>query len=403
MLLLLFLVAGAFAWLAHDRDPVFEGRPLSFWLLELQVTPSESDEDGRIADRRVEAAKRALRSLGPAAVPELLRRIETRDSSVRAFFGDWLNKLPDSTFDPRPRQRARPWAAWAFEIIGPAGSNAVPRLLTLLDGGEDGQEAMRALAGIGAPAVPALREQLSSKDPAAQNHAILLLGHIGPAAMAAAGQLLALATNAAPPITGRAVLALALIGAEAPRVLALASAGLLDTNSADYAAMSLAALGRDGLPILLRGLTNAEPVIGAASVIGMELADQFIHYQADADAMSAHHLRRHIEFLQRLRRGSVFRLFQQGKGERYISVRLTNLHRAFPATSRALAARLMAQSTGQGEIVRPSLDALTGDLDPDVRAAAWDGLWELGPAPPPAPATNAPPDGRRRRRGATPP
>ena len=401
--LLLLAIAGVFAWMARSREPVFEGRPLSFWLIELQASGSETDEDGRAAARRVEAATRAIRSIGPAAAPELLRRIEQRDSRVRAFVGEWLNKLPSSTFDPRPRQRERPLAAWAFVILGPAGLNAVPRLIELTGDRIAGQEAMQALAGIGAPAVPALRKQLSSKDAAEQERAIILLGHIGPGAIAAIPELFTIFTNAPPAGAKQALLALAFIGSERPRTIALAAANLLATNSVDYAAMTLAALGRDGLPFLLKGLTNAEPEIRQAAVIGLRFADYFMRSQSANDVESQHALRSNLERSYRLSAGNTRMAFQGGYGERRIATALTNLHRAFSASNRALAAKLMAQLPEQGEIVRLSLEGLTGDLDPEVRAAARDGLWQLGPAPPPA--TNAPappPAGRGRRRGMAP-
>ena len=167
--------------------------------------------------------------------------------------------------------------------------------------------------------------------------------------------------------------------------------------------MTLAALGRDGLPFLLKGLTNAEPEIRQAAVIGLRFADYFMRSQSANDVESQHALRSNLERSYRLSAGSTRMAFQGGYGERRIATALTNLHRAFPASNRALAAKLMAQLPEQGEIVRLSLEGLTGDLDPEVRAAARDGLWQLGPAPPPA--TNAPappPAGRGRRRGMAP-
>ena len=405
MLALLLAISGLFAWLARDRDPVFEGHRLSFWLSELLARGSESDEDGRAAALRVEDAKQAIRKMGPAAVPALLGRIEKHDSRVRAYVGEWLNKLPSSTFDPRPRQTERPLAAWAFEVLGPAGSNAVPRLMTLLGDRVVGEEAMRALAGIGEPAVPALRAQLSGSDPAEQERAIVLLGRIGPGAAEAARELMALATNASPVIARQALLALAFIGSDRPWTTTLASANLLATNSADYAAMTLAALGRDGLPFLLKGLTNAEPTINAAALTGLGASQYFTRGQSPDEFEWQHSLRRIIEHLHRSRSVNTRMVSQGSYRERRIATTLTNQYRVFPAPSRALAARLMAQLPGQGEIVRPALDALTSDLDPEVRAAAWDGLWQLGPAPPPAPVTNTPaalPAGRRGRRGPGP-
>ena len=149
--LALLVIVALFVWLARDREPGFEGRPLRFWLAELEPPglTSEDDEERRVASQRFAAAKHALRSIGPAAVPELLTRIETRGSLLRAYLGEWLNKFPSSTFDPRPSLRGRNLAAWAFEILGPAGSNAVPRLMLRLDDRVLGEAAQRALVGIG--------------------------------------------------------------------------------------------------------------------------------------------------------------------------------------------------------------------------------------------------------------
>ena len=406
--LVLAAVVALFVWLARDREPVFAGRPLGFWLEELEPSWGESEAEQHVAARRIEAAKRALRLMGPAAVPGLLTRIEKRGSRVRAYIGEWLNEFPGSTFDPRPSQRGRERAAWAFEIIGPAGSNAVPRLMLRLDDRVLGEPAQRALAGIGAPAVPHLRRELSGSDPLRQELAIVLLGRIGPDSREAGSALLAISTDtkASPTLARSAMLALGLIGFERQKVLALASASLLVTNSSDNAAMTLAALDYDGLPFLLMGLTNAAPAIQMASASGLALADNFARHRQAGDVESQRHLRSHLGTMYRLRMAGARMVFQGGNGDRYCAVLLTNLHRTFPVPSRELAARVMGSLSGQAEVVRPSLEALTNDGDPAVRVAAWDALWAMGSAPEHPPATNAaasPPVYRRGRRAIIPP
>jgi HEAT repeat protein len=114
------------------------------------------------------AAAERLVNLGPAAVPVLRKALEDKVSRLHA--------------------------ADALSRIGRAAKDAVPELAAVLklgDEPETSSAAATALARIGAPAVPALREALKEKDNRLQAHAATALKRIGPDAKDAVPELVA--------------------------------------------------------------------------------------------------------------------------------------------------------------------------------------------------------------------
>jgi HEAT repeat protein len=166
--LLLSLLAGV-VWLggvpppvhAADKEPTFEGKPVSAWVNALKAKDPKA---------RAHAAY-ALGVIGPAAtaaVPALSDALKDRDEDVRH---------------------------WAAEALGRIGAVAVPVLIDALKDNDKSLrlEAATALGNIGPEArstAPALADVLKDQDKKVGVRAAEALGKIGPGAGSAGPALI---------------------------------------------------------------------------------------------------------------------------------------------------------------------------------------------------------------------
>jgi hypothetical protein len=135
-----------------------------------------------------EAAEKALTEMGSAAIPELIRLLETRDSALRRQLTQW------TTRGPRPVRRlirvrlgnsdsaiVREKGAQLLGKLGPRAKAAVPELLRAL-GDPDmtvATTAAGALGRIGEPAVAGLIAATTSTNQITRHMAVFALGEIG--------------------------------------------------------------------------------------------------------------------------------------------------------------------------------------------------------------------------------
>lgn len=120
---------------ASAVEPVYESKPLSYWLLE---------EDT--------AAQDAIRQIGTNAVPELLDILGAKQSTVKKVVGRLQNS--DLVLEYREDKDAnvddfRSLAVKGFSALGTNAEFAVPKLSKLLDDPETRFQAARALAKVG--------------------------------------------------------------------------------------------------------------------------------------------------------------------------------------------------------------------------------------------------------------
>ena len=109
----------------RNPEPVYLGEPLSFWIRTTQTgrpfMGTQSEE--------------ALRMMGKAAVPFLMRDLTAKDTAWQCFCRTNWSKLPSVIRDrfsaPRPAEVRRARAIWALGAIGPAAQSAVPELLRI--------------------------------------------------------------------------------------------------------------------------------------------------------------------------------------------------------------------------------------------------------------------------------
>ncbi|MGV3753889.1 MAG: HEAT repeat domain-containing protein [Verrucomicrobiota bacterium] len=124
LLLMAVAVMGWSRWRANTDDPMCQGHRFSHRLFELAFAhpnPARGAADSR----------EAIRAMGTNAIPLLLEYISTDDTSWEYLIKNVLTK-PFSQMVIRPAWRPHMGAA-GFEALGPLGQPAVPQLVKLLE------------------------------------------------------------------------------------------------------------------------------------------------------------------------------------------------------------------------------------------------------------------------------
>jgi hypothetical protein len=193
--IVLAVVFGGGAWLLLPaREPVYEGRPLSYWL---------AGYDHWMTDPPREKVDAAVREAGDRALPILVRMLRARDSSLTVKLIGLAQMQHFVAIDHVPATTLNLEAQAAFRTLGPAASNAVPALIKILE------EHRSVDSDVG------IEDTLAG---------------MGPAAARAVAVLLQSASNPAPAVRCSSVWALRCIRAEPEKVVPALTRGLGDTN-----------------------------------------------------------------------------------------------------------------------------------------------------------------------------
>jgi hypothetical protein len=169
-------VAALLAFNLRDREPVYRGHELSYWIARYNppaVTPSQ------------EEAYNAINQIGTNAIPSLLHWVAYRPSSFRVKIDPLLYKLPNKFFPnfiTRAEERAD-HASDAFRVLGQRATNAIPALLLLATNSTDREITRRcswALGYTGASALPALLSISTNSHIPGRCHTIDAIVVLGP-------------------------------------------------------------------------------------------------------------------------------------------------------------------------------------------------------------------------------
>ena len=218
---------------AGPAQPVYEGKPLGFWLV--QLNPGEKYEQ-----KQHDEAVVAVQQMGTNAVPFLLRLLRARDSEFKSFLEEF--DIPGIHFTLATDLNYR--ALLGFEALGPKGAGAVPDLIALL------------------------REDWSDEHAYDTEY---VLGYIGPAAKAAVPLLVQNAGSTNGTLRGGAIMALGGIHSDPGLSVPVLAKELRDTNwpSTLNAAWALGRFGPDAeqavptLVELIEASTNHPPTTNA--------------------------------------------------------------------------------------------------------------------------------------------
>jgi len=194
------LVAGllaGFGWLVlRPHEPLYRGRPLSFWLEEAHASGAY------LREGVVTPAELALRARGTNALPILLQMAGTPLNGFRRTLGYMAREDSSRYLHLPPQLYKHDLAAWGFRLLGPDARPAVPGLSRLLgkrdhDLQRSGLECLAALGTNASEAVPEILKTFrdnsvrqsqapgSIRDSELHLAAAYALAEIGPAAAAA--------------------------------------------------------------------------------------------------------------------------------------------------------------------------------------------------------------------------
>jgi tetratricopeptide (TPR) repeat protein len=143
-LLLVLLVVGVGALLRRTlvpREPSYQGKPLSYWLLRA----AESGAFYNPKDPQVVECREAIRSIGTNAIPTLLRILKAKDSPVKRAVMNLAEKQSYVALPIHSVEEHSPKAVIGFYLLGDLATNAVPALIEIYK--HSPSPSSRAIAG----------------------------------------------------------------------------------------------------------------------------------------------------------------------------------------------------------------------------------------------------------------
>ncbi len=142
----------------NTSEPRYHGRSLSSWLQ--QCSEASSEETLKLAE-----AQAAVRAIGARkALPELIKLVKTRESRVRAWLDEKMEKFGINFFHGPPATELQLRGIAGFEVLGTNAAPALGELMRLLGDKDLAFVAARSLEYIGKPAEASLCQCLTNKD-----------------------------------------------------------------------------------------------------------------------------------------------------------------------------------------------------------------------------------------------
>jgi hypothetical protein len=173
----LLALAGVAAWLGlREREPVYQGHRLSFWL-EILMTPSHADD---------RVAQEAIRHIGTNALPVLIEKLQAQDTWLEQLMLTWAKNHKFIPFHFKSAYERRNEALCGYKALGPLASGQVPSLIDMLthDPSPDVRYAAASALGCIGPgarlAVPALLHATKDTDGYVRRCAFWAFGQIRP-------------------------------------------------------------------------------------------------------------------------------------------------------------------------------------------------------------------------------
>jgi HEAT repeat protein len=150
---------------AQAKEPVYDGRPLSDWLLG---RPDEEQQN-------------AIRQIGTNAIPILLDILGATDKTVKKVVAKLDNKalrqaVRSGDYDI---ENLKVLAVNGFGLLGTNAESAVPQMVKLLNNDETSFHAAQSLAEVGPKGFAALTNSLTSQNANVRNSVVFALGQKG--------------------------------------------------------------------------------------------------------------------------------------------------------------------------------------------------------------------------------
>ncbi|MDB6067666.1 MAG: repeat-containing protein [Pedosphaera sp.] len=154
--LIALAVVGGIVWaVIYSHEPVYQGKGLSAWLEDL-----DDPHPGPKKDR----AEEAVRHIGRDAMPEIIRILKRRDSSLKERSMKWLSEhhFFKAAYHPVIESQSR--ALRACSVLGPQAKAAIPAMVSLVNESSHARWLEQALVQAGPDAVAPLIGALTNRD-----------------------------------------------------------------------------------------------------------------------------------------------------------------------------------------------------------------------------------------------
>ncbi|MDB6022240.1 MAG: repeat protein [Pedosphaera sp.] len=233
LVVLLIVLPSVLMWQVlrpREPEPIYQGKPLSFWLKGYD-SGNYPGTNTALAPTRQEA-ETALRHLGSNALPVLLGMLRTPDSPFRdMLFGLARQQRFFKIKPPMPSATQHNVALWGLCTLGVNASNALPQLMDIYERSPNhlSQQIIPAvLSGIGPPAkvaIPLLIRGTANTNDNVRMNSVYALGQIQAEPDLVVPVLIKCLHDASPPFRANAARSLAAFGngarPAAPALLAL--------------------------------------------------------------------------------------------------------------------------------------------------------------------------------------
>jgi HEAT repeat protein len=203
----ILIIAGAakLLWEFRPPDPVFEGKPLTAWLVDLYKMTGPRSHVSSMAG----PGAKAVRALGTNAVPYLFCMLTANRSRLADKPAQWAKNEAMLPLSYTTARESVMRAAIACELLGPKARAAIPALIPLLEDQDADVRAqvVAALCFIQQDAeivVPLLAERLADTDVRVQHYAANGLAMFGAKARPALPALRKLAQSQYPDLSAQA-------------------------------------------------------------------------------------------------------------------------------------------------------------------------------------------------------
>lgn len=224
---------GGVTWLVmRQREPVYEGKPLSYWLGAYHPNVTNNPPNYWLeayypsADQlKRRKADEAITRMGTNAIPTLLRILRAGDSDFKIKLSEWAQKQHFIKIKRILASDLNNDGAAGFGILGPAASNAVPALIEIYEQNisEASQSStLAALGGIGPAAekaTPLLVQATNHPSMTVRANAAWALGQIHPEAGVAVPVLIQFLHDSDPGVRVHAASAFWSFGADAKQAV----------------------------------------------------------------------------------------------------------------------------------------------------------------------------------------
>ncbi len=241
LVVLLAVIATVAAFIVlRPREPMYQGKRLSEWLVEWDTF--NLDTNAPTAE--------AIRQMGTNTLPHLIRLLRVKDSALKRKLTELLEKQTLVQIDFKSAEYWRGQGMAGFHMLGNLASPAIPELSKLLNDQDNSLDAALALIFIGPEAALTLARALTNSNASVRANVAFALAQAKWNAKGAVPNLLTCLSDKEANVRLSAAVALGLIHDEPETVIPVLITRLddRDVSVREQAANALRRFGRQARP-----------------------------------------------------------------------------------------------------------------------------------------------------------